>query len=387
MEQRFKFVAAYLKHEGSMADLCRSFGVSRKTGYKWLHRYYGEGPGGLEDRSSRPRSSPQQTPEVVEKAILDLRKTYPRWGPKKLRAVLLVHRPELEIPAASTIGEVLKRHGLVVPRKRRRSELPRTSPFAKYERPNAVWCANFKGDFLAGSTRCYPLTIIDGYSRFLITCVGLTKTRFLEVKKAFYAAFKQFGLPEVIRTDNGPPFASRGAGGLSKLSAWWIRLGITPERIEPGHPEQNGRQERFHRTLKLHTARPPQTSLRKQQLAFSRFRAEYNEVRPHEALGQKPPAEFFECSSREIPSKRLDPEYDFDFECFMTNRKGDINWRGWRIHVNSCLDRELVGVTETDGVFEVYYGPVCLGAFEKPRTKKAEIQLKRVQKVLPRSPV
>ncbi len=358
-----------------MAELCRRFGVSRKTGHKWWARYCKEGRDGLKDRTSRPRRSPRQTPEATEKEIVKLRRAYPWWGPRKLKEVLANELPDLEIPAPSTIGDVLKRNGLIRRRRRRRSRLPPTSPFAKYGAPNAVWCADFKGQFSTGAKKCFPLTIVDGYSRFLIACRGLSRTRFRDVKKVFYEAFKAHGIPDVIRTDNGPPFASKGAGGLSRLSVWWIKLGIVPERIRPGHPEENGRQERFHRTLKLETARPPAGGLGAQQRRFDRFVPLYNEVRPHEALGQKPPADFYEASARPIPERYVEPDYPEAYEVYRTNKDGSVTWRGYRIHLNTSLDRELVGIVRVGCEFDVCFGPVWLGRFKQPRRNTKEIRL------------
>ena len=375
MRERWKLVQAYANGEASMAELCRRFGVSRKTGHKWWHRYCEEGKDGLRGRSSRPRRSPSQTPEEVERAIIRLRRTYPCWGPRKLRVALKHDSPDLEVPAASTIGEVLKRNGLVPRRRRKRKSLPASSPFAEFHAPNAVWCADFKGQFPTGAKTCYPLTIVDGYSRFLIACRVLSRTRFEDVKKVFFDAFKAHGIPDVIRTDNGPPFASKGAGGLSRLSVWWMRLGIIPERIRPGHPEENGRQERFHRTLKLETARPPAGGLGAQQRRFDRFLPIYNEVRPHEALGQRPPATFYEPSARPAPERYVEPEYPDAYEVFRTNKNGAMNWRGYRIQLNTSLDRQLVGVVRVGSEFDVRFGPVWLGRFKQPRRNTRNIRL------------
>jgi transposase InsO family protein len=387
MKERIKFVLAYEEGTESIASLCRRFRISRKTGYKWLMRAH-DGLDALKDRPSRPGSTPHKTPEKVERVVVATRKKYPHWGPKKLAVVLGMLEPDIDVPAPSTIGEILKRNGLIVPRRRRRGGPPATSPFSEYRGPNDVWCIDFKGDFRVGSKRCYPLTVIDGASRYLVVCRGLSRIRTQDVRRALHDAFKEFGMPTVIRTDNGPPFASTGAGGLSKLSAWWINLGITPERIEPGRPDQNGRQERFHRTLKQATASPPSGSLSAQQRSFDRFRAEYNELRPHEALGQRPPVDFYEPSPRELPWSHTEPEYASHVESYRTSTTGAIVWRGRKLQLNSCLDRQLVGVEQVDDShYDVYFGPIRLGRFTKPNSKTKEIKLDTTLEVLPRLPV
>ena len=398
MRERMKLVLAYAAGKTTMAELCRSQGVSRKTAYKWWRRYCEAGVQALKDRASRPHSSPNQVSDDVEAAIVELRQMYPSWGPKKLKAVLERTHPSLVVPAPSTIGEVLRRNGLRLQRRRKRRGVPATSPFAAYAEPNAVWCADFKGHFGVGGKRCHPLTIIDGYSRYLIACKALSNTRAATVRKVFFRAFKTFGVPKVIRTDNGPPFASTGAGGLTELSTWWIKLGIVPERIEPGHPEQNGRQERFHRTLQQETVMPPCASMAAQDRRFLRHRQTYNEVRPHEALGQVPPASFYSRSSRPLAERWLDPRYPDSYEVHRTTREGWITWRGHRLQLNSCLDRESVGVRRLGRrTFEVFFGPTSLGCFREPRGNTKTIRLitpSRVrrqrdpsQQVLPRSPV
>ena len=359
-----------------MAELCRRYKVSRKTGHKWWRRYCEGGVEALKDRRSRPLSSPRQTPVNVENELVKLRRSYPTWGPRKQKPRLEKLRPDLEVPAPSTIGEVLKRNGLIVRRRRPRQSVPATSPFAGYERANAVWCADFKGHFAVGSKRCHPLTIVDGYSRYLVACQALSRTNGERVRKVFFEAFRTFGLPDVIRTDNGPPFASTGAGGLSDLAVWLMKLGIRLERIEPGHPEQNGRQERFHRTLKQDTASPPCGSLAAQQRRFNIYRQHYNEVRPHEALGQEPPSEFYQPSTRPLPDRWLDPAYPDSYELFRTTAGGAITWRGFHIQLNRCLDKECVGVVHRDGQdYDAYFGEAWLGQFAKPRTNTKNIRL------------
>lgn len=271
VEERLAFASEYARGHQTMASLCRKYGISRKTGYKWAARYLLEGVRGLEDRTSRPRSNARAVSDEIADYFIEMRRRR-KWGPKKLKAVAEELNPDMTFPSASTIGELLKRHGLTDSRKYRRRTPPDTEPFRECKAPNSTWCADFKGDFQVRGRRCYPLTVMDAFSRYLIVCVGLRNTSFEAARPVFERAFEEFGLPRAIRTDNGSPFASRGAGGLSKLSAWWVKLGIRHERIAPGRPEQNGRHERMHRTLKQATASPPQASLTRQQLAFDRFR-------------------------------------------------------------------------------------------------------------------
>lgn len=294
MSVRKEFVRLALTGRHSITELCVAFGISEKTGHKWLARYRREGVQGLADRSHSPHAPPHQLSRSVQQGITALRSQHPTWGPRKLRAVLERRSPEISWPAASTIGELLRREGLVKTSRRRRSKnvgRPLDAGLTLAAAPNDVWTTDFKGEFRLGpGPYCYPLTVLDAQSRFLIGCTGLFSTATLPVQIVFKRLFQCYGLPEVIRSDNGVPFASPVAlGRLSKLSVWWIRLGIRPERIELGHPEQNGQHERMHRTLKAEATRPPSATLTQQQQRFDRFRREYNDERPHESLGQRPP--------------------------------------------------------------------------------------------------
>ena len=292
MEQRLTFVVEWLKHECSMAELCRSFGISRQTGYALLAHYTAHGLDGLKPRSRAPHQHPNAIGEDVCAAVIRAKARHPSWGPKKLGP--LEDEPQLikaQWPVASTRGAILARAGLVVKRRRPRPHVPAwTQPFGSVSAANDTWCADFKGWFrTSDGMRCDPLTISDAHSRLLLRCQALhhgIETRY--VRPVFDAAFREYGLPLYLRTDNGSPFASVGAGGLSQLAVWWIKLGITPERIDPGRPSQNGRHERFHRTLNEATAQPPAATIRAQQQRFDAFRNEYNSERPHEALQQQP---------------------------------------------------------------------------------------------------
>lgn len=383
MDQRAKFVLECLRGEYSMARLCRMFGISRKTGYKWLLRYDLEGVNGLGDRSRRPKHHGRTVPSDVEATVLSIRRHHPTWGPKKLRVLLERHNPDRTWPACSTIGEILKRHGLTVPRKRRRRTQPYTQPFVGCGVPNAVWCADFKGWFRTGDgNRCEPLTISDAHSRYLLRCQASDNTCYEPTRALFEATFRQYGLPDAIRTDNGTPFASHGIAGLSRLSVWWLKLGIVPERIDAGHPEQNGRHERMHRTLKHETASPPARTLRSQQRIFDRFRREFNEDRPHEALKMGTPASVYAYSPREYPEQLADVAYDDDMEVRRVKSNGVFTWNNRRIFVGEAFGRELVGLARVDDRYwRVCFGPMRLGIMDSLEQAKVESSLFRYREV------
>lgn len=377
MKERVKFVLEWEKRwsagEGrvNFSELCREFGVSRAVGYVWLGRYRETGGAvtALEERSRRPHTSPTKVSDDVEDFIVADRKLHPTWGPRKLRSWLQLRKPDLELAAPSTIGEVLRRRGLTTPlRRRRRGAWAATQPFADVTGPNATWCVDFKGHFRTGDARpCYPLTILDAHSRYLIRCEGVEEPNGREVQRIFDSAFSEFGLPATIRSDNGPPFASVGAGGLSKLSVWWLRLGIRVERIEPGKPQQNGRQERFHRTLKAETTKPAHANLRAQQRAFDIFRRIYNDERPHEALDQKPPTLVYELSPRRYPRPLLRFGVDPWDQLARVDPKGCIRWERHSVLISSALAHEDVGLVY-DGEAEHYtvmFGPVSLGTLRE----------------------
>jgi transposase InsO family protein len=282
MEEKLRFILEYEAGEESMTELCQRYDISRETGYLTLRRYRVFGIGGLLPQSHAAHRHRNQTPKEIEEKVLELRQAHMRWGPRKLKHILERDEPGRNWPAASTIGALLKREGLVVARKRRLHTAPYTEPLAHAQECNRVWCADFKGWFrTADGERIDPLTISDAYSRYLLRCQVVEKTNTERVQVIFEAAFREYGMPEAIRTDNGPPFASHAVAGLSRLSVWWMKLGIVPERIAAGHPEQNGRHERLHRTMEQEVAQPPAANRRKQQQAQERFRREYNEVRPH----------------------------------------------------------------------------------------------------------
>jgi putative transposase len=346
LDERTRFIAALLEEGAEMAETCRQYGISRKTGYKWWDRFDQEGPSGLEDRSRAPHHRPHAVPEALVRKILTAKHDHPTWGPKKLRTWLGKKLPSKPWPSLSTFAEILKRHGLTAPRKPRRRIVPSQRPFIGVAEPNAVWTADFKGDFLTGDkTRCYPLTIADCHSRYLLRCQALTRPNTEQSMPVFEAAFREFGLPAAIRTDNGSPFAATGVAGLTRLSAWFIKLGIVPERIEPGHPEQNGRHERMHRTLKEDTAAPPKATLTAQQKAFNVFLHEYCYERPHEALDMEVPASLYQHSPRAMPKRVESPTYDpAELEVRKVNGNGTIGFEKRVFFVSGALKREHVGL-------------------------------------------
>jgi transposase InsO family protein len=372
MSERMKFIATFLECEASFRDLCLDFGISRKTGYKWVRRYKAAGISALQERSRAPHSHPNAVSSEVVDSILAIRRRHPRWGPRKVRVVLGRQEPRVVLPAASTIGDILKRHDLVRPRKRVRRSSPYGERLGEYNAPNAVWCADFKGCFplggQRGGERCHPLTISDGYSRFLLRCRGLRRPLSQYARRVFESAFCEYGLPRAIRTDNGPPFSTLAPGGLSRLAVWWIRLGIRPERIMPGRPEQNGRHERMHRTLKAETAQPPRSSFGAQQRAFDRFQIEYNEERPHEALGQAVPASLYRPSLRSYPRRLPELEYPGHFETRVAYPNGVISFGTTQWYVTHCLAGERVGLEPCDdGRWRVHFGRVPIGILDVRR--------------------
>jgi transposase InsO family protein len=363
MDQKTQFIADYLRRSLSMTELCTHYGISRKTGYKWIDRYLQDGPQALEERPRTPYTSPLRTPEHVVQALVELRTHHPSWGAKKLLAVLERRHRGWELPARSTTCEILKRQGLVVGKRNRRRIGHPGKPTTQILSPNDCWCADFKGQFkTVDGIYCYPLTVTDGYSRFLLGCQALKSTRVDESKPVFTRLFKEHGLPTRIRTDNGVPFATNTLARLSQLSAWWVRLGVMPELIEPGKPQQNGRHERMHRTLKAETTRPPANSRLAQQRKFDRFQHEFNFERPHEALDMQTPASVYRDSPREMPDRLPPIEYPDRYEVRYVSANGGIRWKCDWVNVSMTCAGEYVGLEEIDdGVWNVYFGPLKLG--------------------------
>jgi putative transposase len=363
MNEKMKFIVAWQSHKYTLSELCRNFGISRKTGYKIICRFVNEGISGLNPISRAHHVHPHQTESQTIKLLLELKHRYPNWGPRKLKDWLTIEHPSEVWPASSTIGEILKRHGLVKPRKKCRKTPPHSEPFIACTTSNRVWSADFKGQFRVGTGElCYPLTITDNYSRYLLCCQGLKEPKGEPVKRYFEAVFREYGLPDAIKTDNGPPVASTALGGLSKLSVWWLQLGILPERIEPGCPEQNGRHERMHRTLKQYTAKPPKKSLRAQQRAFNHFKNEYNHERPHEGINRKRPSDVYRASFKEYPNKLPEIEYGDDVETRVVRSNGEIKLKGKKIFISETLRGQPIGLKEVDeGVWDLLFSKVKLG--------------------------
>jgi putative transposase len=363
MDRKTQFIADHLRGTLSFTELCRHYDISRKTGYKWIGRYQSEGPSGLEDRSRRPHLSPTQTePDLVE-AILAARKRHPCWGAKKLLRLLADQHPERSWPGRSAVCELLARHGLVTKPKRRHKPGHPGKPCVVAAAPNHLWSADFKGQFKTlDGIYCYPLTVTDNFSRYLLGCKGLPSTETATAKVLFERLFREYGLPDRIRTDNGPPFAAVSLARLSDLSAWWVRLGVLPDLIEPGRPQQNGRHERMHRTLKAETAFPPAPTLRAQQRRFDRFRDEFNRVRPHEAIGLRTPASLYTASARPFPERLPPLEYPAHFQTRYVSHNNGFRWRSQCVRVSSTVVGEYLGLEEIDnGVWDVYYGALKLG--------------------------
>lgn len=367
MEERFRLIERWREGGDSITELAARFGVSRKTVYKWLERFEESGLEGLKDQSRRPLVQAGRTSAEIEQWVSDLRGTHPSWGPRKLRRWLERKMPEKSWPAESTMGLILKRHGLNGKRSKRRHATPSNQPLAHASRANQVWSIDFKGWFRCGDgSRCDPLTVSDAATRFLLCCRATPSTDTEAVKCELKRVFRHYGLPERMRSDNGSPFASTGVGGLSALSVWWVKLGIVPERIEPGEPQQNGRHERMHRTLKAETALPPAATVAAQQKRFAEFLGIYNHERPHEALGGETPAEQYQRSAREFPRKLPEVEYPAGWPLRLADEGGKIRWKQARCRVGRALAGEVVGLEEIDdNVWRVWFGPVLLGLLDE----------------------
>jgi len=385
MSEKLKLVVLFQSGERSMTSICQELGISRKTGYKLLKRYEGEGPEGLKDRSRAPHHPARQTPGKIQDVVIQARRAHPTWGPRKLKAWVESRNPSLVLPYPSTIGDILKREGLVHPRRHgRMKSVYGSTPRSDAKEPNQQWDADFKGEFRLGNgTYCFPLTVTDNYSRYLLKAHALEGTGGQGARRIFERAFREFGLPQSIRTDNGCPFAGTGLGRLSVLSVWWIKLGILLLRGRPHHPEDNGRHERMHRTLKAEATRPPASTNRGQQKRLDAFREEYNNERPHEALDLKPPARLFKVSARPYPSRVPDLDYPSHYEVRTVGSGGTFSWHSQEIFINNCLRGERVALVEfEDGLWKVYFSNLELGILDLKRMKG-----RKTGRVLPMSPV
>jgi putative transposase len=368
MSERMAMIRDYLGGDHMISELAGKYSVSRKTVYKWIARYSSGGLPELQDQSRAPHRHPNAVSPRIEEELLELKTRRPLWGAPKLRQKLLESLGSEQCPAESTISEMLRRHGLSRTGRKRRRAVPSEAPLSHCTEANKVWCADFKGWFRTGDgSKCMPLTITDGYSRYLLRCQGLGGlSGWTTVQPLFIETFREYGLPSAIRTDNGPPFATTALGGLSPLSIWWILLGIGLERIEPGKPQQNGRHERMHRTLKDATASPPRGTLRAQQKAFDAFVEEYNRERPHEALGQRPPVEFYSPSPREYPERvPTQRGYPDDWLKRRVHGSGQIKWKGREIRLTGALYGWEVGLKPVaDDQWAVYFEGLELGVLD-----------------------
>jgi putative transposase len=388
MDERLRFVARLLDGE-KMAVLCREFDISRKTGYKIFNRYKHCGLEGLTDRSRRPYRQANKLPFQIEKLIVQVRQEHTSWGAPKIREKLRRRHSEISLPAVSTIHAVLVRHGLVPPSGRRRRHKAQGTELSKPHRPNDLWCADYKGEFMLANRRyCYPLTISDFASRYLLSCDALATTKEQYAFTVFERAFKDFGLPTAIRTDNGVPFASAWAlFNLSKLSVWWLRLGIHIERIKPGHPQQNGRHERMHLTLKKEATKPAAKNFLQQQARFDAFIDCYNRERPHQALGMKYPAELYEPSPRPYQGL-MELAYPFHDRTVTVTRCGRICFAGRKINLSTVFAGQNVGVKQvSDQIWLVSFMDYDLGFFDDETCRLESAHNPFEPTVLPMSPV
>lgn len=367
MKELVRFIGEREAGVYRFGELCSRYGISRKTGYKWLERFEKEGADGLRPRSRAPRSCPHRMSEETAAAIVAVRHRHPHWGARKILHYLRRQRSELALPAASSAGELLRRQGLITPHRRRAPWRHPGHPRVRPAAPNDLWTADFKGQFRTGDgVYCYPLTIADECSRFLLRCEGLGSVRTEEAWPVFERLFRNVGLPRAIRTDNGSPFSSTGLHGLCALSVWWVRLGIQHQRITPGHPEENPCHERMHRTVKADTARPPAADRRSQQRRFNRFRYEYNQVRPHESLGGDPPATHWRPPTRRYPARLPQPQYSGHFETRRISNAGTFRFKKHQLFISQALNQDWIGLEEVDdGVWSVYFYDVLLARLDE----------------------
>lgn len=374
MDQKMQFILEYRDGFFPFSELCSQFGISRKTGYKWVERYNEEGPQGLTDRSRRPHSFGRATDGRIVDAIVGERLKHPTWGPKKILTVLAPGFPDL--PAISTASEILRRMGLIKGNKRRMRRRRPGCPLSPAGEPNDIWSVDYKGQFrMRNGIYCYPLTVCDVRSRYLLGIDAHDTVSFTKTRQCFTRLFEEYGLPRRIRSDNGVPFASNAIARLSTLSVWWIKLGIYPEQIDPGKPQQNGRHERMHRTLKREATIPPERDIRAQQGRFDMFRSEYNEIRPHESLGQNTPRSAYVSSPRRMPGKLSPFDYPLNFEVRrVSGHNGCIRWKNEFVFVSGALGGEHIGLEVIDDrAYNVYFCEMLIGRFNEEDMKIGDI--------------
>jgi transposase InsO family protein len=371
MSERVKFVGRLLDGE-KMVDLCKDFGISRKTGYKIFNRYKSEGLVGLNNKSTLPYNRPNKTPTEVENLITQLRELHKTWGAPKIKEYLSRKHPDLVIPAKSTIHAILERNKLIQKKRRNKKYKAQGTMLERPLKSNDLWCADFKGQFrLKNRKYCYPLTITDPWSRYIISCEALESTKETETIPVFERAFREYGLPSKIRTDNGVPFATRSIFGLSVLSVWWLRLGIKIERIQPGHPEQNGTHERMHRTLKQTAISPDTYNLLQQQERFDDFVHVFNDQRPHQGIGMKCPSDLYKKSSSKYPDKIEELQYPEHDKSVLVNVCGTIRLSKFeKVYISSVFKHNHVGLTEVDdNIWKVSFMNYDLGFFDRETLK------------------
>jgi transposase InsO family protein len=393
VNERMQFISR-LESGERMSDLCREFGISRKTGYKLKERFERYGVQGLYDASRRPHTHPRKTPDAVVQRVIEARRQFPTWGPKKLEVLLQDRYPGVHMPSPSTIGVIIKDAGLVQGRKKRRRSTPTGPRCVEAAAPNEVWTVDFKGQFRLGNKRyCYPLTLNDAFSRYSLSIEALPSTRVSLAQQALTMAFERYGLPSAIRSDNGVPFASTGRLGWSELSVWLLRLGIGLQRIEPGKPQQNGSHERFHRTLKAEATRPAQATMLAQQQCFDSWRDHYNEERPHEALGQKTPASQYSASTLPMPKALPTLSYPLCDQQVQVSHCGSIRFEGKRFYVGQVLHHQTLGLLQVDDpTWLVHFSRFELGYLDTEQRRffpafNPNPNLETSEKVLPMSPV
>lgn len=366
LNERVRFVRDFASGHWSMTELCERFGVSRPTGYKWVARHRTGGDRGLQDRSRAPHHCPRRTDGELEALVVAARLQY-GWGAKKLGQVLRIRHPDRVWPARSTLNALLERHGLLRKNRRRRKWAHPGAAAVQTDHANQVWPADFKGQFKTGDGQyCYPLTVTDHFSRALLVCRGLRSVKTADAQPVFRALFREVGLPDAIRTDTGAPFASTGIHGLSRLNVWWMQLGIVPQRLTPASPQQNGQHERMHRELKRETARPAASSLRTQQRRFERFRARYNDERPHEGIGNQTPASLWTPSARDYPERLAPPIYPPHMEVRRVSTAGTFRLHAAQPFLSQTLKNEDIGLEEVDdGIWNIVYYRTLLAKIDE----------------------